>query len=94
MFVDTGVPAFFRELQKAGLLKTRSVVKVAGGAQMNGGDFFAIGRRNYITLRKALWQLGVLISAEDVGGNMPRTFCLEVGSGRAWVSTNGHRHEI
>ncbi|KKM45447.1 hypothetical protein LCGC14_1560860, partial [marine sediment metagenome] len=35
MFVDTGVPAFFRELYAAGAKKGRLTVKVAGGANVH-----------------------------------------------------------
>ena len=63
MFVDSGVPQFFREAYAAGAVKNRLVVKVAGGASVGnvGEDRFAIGRRNYITLKKLFWQNGVLI---------------------------------
>ena len=96
MFVDTGVPAFFREVYAAGGAKSRLIVKVAGGAEVsdntNGG--FEIGRRNYVVLRKIFWKNGILIDAEDVGGRCPRTLSMQVDTGRVWLSVDGMRREL
>lgn len=96
MFVDTGVPEFFRNAYAAGALKNRLVVKVAGGANVQEGDNdrFAIGKRNYVILKKMFWKNGILIDAEDVGGIQPRTMYLEIGSGRVWLSTAGVEKEL
>jgi chemotaxis protein CheD len=83
MFADTGIPLLFRQAYSAGADKKRLVVKVVGGAQVvDDGGVFNIGKRNYLAVRKVLWKAGVLIHAEDVGGNESRTVRLEVGSGR------------
>lgn len=98
MFVDTGVPRLFLECYKAGAEKKRLVVKVAGGACVGKADarddFFQIGRRNIVMLRKLLWKNGVLIEAEDVGGGHSRTMALEVGGGRVVVSVNGEAGDL
>jgi len=96
MFVDSGLPAFFHSLYAAGALKGRMVVKVAGGSNVQAlaEDRFAIGKRNYVLLRKVLWQNGVLIAAEDVGGTKPRTMYLEVGTGRTWLNTAGAERDL
>ena len=98
MFVDTGVPAFFKEIYDAGGVKSRLVIKVAGGANVhkanNGEDRFAIGKRNHIVLKKLFWKNGLLIDSEDVGGNNARTMFLDVGSGRVWLSTAGVEKEL
>ena len=96
MFVDTGVPAFFRELYGAGCVKGRLVTKVAGGANVHntGNDRFQIGKRNYVILKKLLWKNSVLIDAEDVGGTSARTMYLEIGTGRTWLSTAGVEKEL
>jgi chemotaxis protein CheD len=90
-FVDTGVPQFLREAYSAGAVKSRLVVKVAGGANAyeTGEERFAIGKRNHIVLKKLLWKNGVLIDAEDVGGTHARTMYLEVGTGRVWLAAAG-----
>jgi len=95
MFVDTGLPLFFKALYAAGANKERLVVKVAGGAQMRDkNDFFAIGKRNYVTMRKLFWKNGIMIAAEEVGGNVSRTMYLEIGSGQVRLSVNGREIEL
>jgi chemotaxis protein CheD len=96
MFVDTGVPAFFRALYEAGAAKPRLVLKVAGGANVNniGNDRFKIGKRNYVILKKLLWKNSVIIEGEDVGGNVARTMYLDIATGRVWLSTAGEEKEL
>ena len=96
MFVDTGVPAFFRELYASGGDKARLTVQVAGGAnvQDTGNDRFAIGKRNLIVLKKLFWKNGILIDAQEVGGASARTMYLEIGSGRTWITTAGKETEL
>ena len=91
MFVDTGVPALFKECYKFGAMKERMIVRVAGGACLNGhegDDFFNIGKRNFTMLRKLLWKNGVLLDAYDVGGSVSRMMSLRMGSGQVTIRTN------
>jgi chemotaxis protein CheD len=96
MFVDTGLPLFFRQAYAAGASKQRLITKVAGGASLSHDreDFFAIGKRNYIALRKIFWQNGVMISKEDVGGNISRTMYLDTSTGRTWLQSNGTEWDL
>jgi len=96
MFVDTGVPEFFRCLYEQGALKSRMVVKVAGGAnsQMRATDCFEIGKRNFIMLKKMFWKNGIMIKAQEVGGSDARTMYLEIGSGRVWLSIGGVERQL
>ena len=90
MFVDTGVPRLFLDCYKKGARKERLIVKVAGGSCANcEEDFFQIGKRNFIMLRKLLWKNGVLLKAYDVGGNESRTMFLNIGTGEVTVKSNG-----
>lgn len=92
-YVDTGVPALFRECYRHGARKERMTVKVAGGAFSNrvfDNDPFQVGRRNLVALRRIFWRNGVLIHAEDVGGCLTvRTMSLFVGTGAVVLSVNG-----
>ena len=92
MFVDTGVPAFFSQIYKAGGKKERLVVKVAGGANVQSGDRdrFEIGKRNHVIMKKLFWKNGILVEAEDVGSNKARTMQLEIGTGRVTLSIAGN----
>jgi len=92
MFVDTGVPRLLTEFYKCGGAKRSLVVKVAGGAAVGmaagGSDFFAIGSRNMIVLRKILWKNGVMLNAADVGGNRPRTLSLAISTGEVLIRSD------
>jgi chemotaxis protein CheD len=96
MFVDTGTPLFFKQVYSAGAKKNRLVVKVAGGAAIGKGDedFFAIGKRNFVMLRKLFWKNGIMINGQDVGGNIARTMFLEVASGRTWLQSRGREWDL
>jgi chemotaxis protein CheD len=95
MFADTGVPRLFEAMYAFGCNKQDLVVKVAGGGQLNDeSGVFAIGKRNYIILRKLFWKNEVVISAEDVGGSKSRTTRLFVGTGRTTVSSCGEEVEL
>ncbi len=83
MFADTGIPLLFRRSYQMGASKSRLVVRAAGGAQVSDpAGYFNIGRRNYQAMRKILWQAGVMLHAESVGGTTSRTVRLEVATGR------------
>ncbi len=86
MFCDTGVPQLFRAAYELGAVKNRLVVKIAGGSQLlDEQGTFNIGKRNYLALRKIFWKNGVLIQAENVGGNVSRTLKIEIGTGAVSV---------
>jgi chemotaxis protein CheD len=90
MFADTGIPLLFREAYRYGALKSRIIVKVAGGSQiLDDTGFFNIGKRNYMALRKILWKNNILIEAEDIGGQVSRTIRLDVATGKVWVKYSG-----
>mgnify|MGYP001608830151 CR=1 FL=1 len=90
MFVDTGVPKLFNACYKAGAHRDRLVIKVAGGAAVNGNsDFFSIGQRNYTMLKKLFWKNGIIIKAEDVGGTISRTMTFNLDSGQVLLKNAG-----
>src|SRR5579864_2617889 len=81
MFADTGIPLLFQQVQALGGDKRRMSVRIAGGAQLlDKDDVFAIGKRNYVAVRKLLWRAGVMIDAEAIGGSVSRTVRLHVNS--------------
>ena len=93
LFVDTGVPALFRACYGLGAVKSRMIVKVAGGAAAappGASDQFQIGKRNVLTLRKLLWKNGVLVQAQDVGGHqVSRTMTLDLADGAVTLKMAG-----
>ena len=86
MFADTGIPLLFRSVYRLGAIKKRVIVKVAGGSQLlDDNGTFAIGKRNYVMLRKIFWKNGVLIDNEHVGGSISRTLRLNIETGRVTI---------
>jgi chemotaxis protein CheD len=90
MFIDTGVPRLFREAYALRAVKQRLVVCVAGGAALGAmqDSSFNIGQRNITMLRKILWKNGILIKAQQVGGNIPRTMALRIDTGEVLLKTD------
>ena len=97
MFVDTGFPRLLIECFKDGAQKQRLEVRVAGGAHSHlreEDDFFQIGKRNLIILRKLLWQNGILLKTYDVGGIHSRTMSLDISSGKVTIKSNGQVRDL
>jgi chemotaxis protein CheD len=95
MFGDTGIPLLFQEIYKFGSQKTDLRIVMAGGANIfQKTELFDIGNRNITIARKLFWKNNVLITAESIGGNIPRTMYLEIGSGRTWFTNNNVPHEL
>lgn len=95
MFADTGLPLLFHSMYELGCVKTNLVVKVTGGGSLyDDNGRFCIGQRNYTILRKMFWKVGVMITAEDVGGSKSRTARLFIETGRCTVSSQGEEIEL
>ena len=95
MFGDIGIPAFFQEAYKRGAKKENLRIVMAGGAQVfEKQDFFNIGNRNMVIARKLFWKNNLMIAAEHVEGQIPRTLFLEIGSGHTWFTSRGERFEL
>ena len=90
MFADTGMAALLAAMQSRGADKRRMKVKLAGGASMlNDSQMFNIGKRNHAAIRKVLFQYGLFIDSEDVGGSHPRTVFLSVADGAFTIKSGG-----
>jgi chemotaxis protein CheD len=91
MFVDTGMQLMLGQLYELGLRKNRTVIHVAGGAQvLDSHGVFKIGERNFTVLRKILWKNGLLMHTQDVGGNKSRTVSLNINNGRFSIKSGGN----
>jgi len=90
MFADTGMDALLDMLSKVGASKHRLKVKIAGAAQMlNDAGLFSIGRRNHSAIRKILWQKGLMLEAEAIGGTSPRSIYLNIADGTLTLKADG-----
>jgi chemotaxis protein CheD len=94
MFADTGIPLLFKSCYKLGADKKRMVVKVAGGASiLDESNFFRIGQKNIMAMRKLFWNNNVLIDAEDTGKNINRTVRINLGTGKVYIKRAGGQLE-
>jgi len=90
MFADSGIPRLFKTAYQLGAAKQRMRVYVAGGAEiLDQQGFFNIGKRNYMALKKMFFKNKVMISSQDVGGNVNRTVRIEIATGDIYVKTSG-----
>lgn len=76
-YADTAIQALVEQLLAKGAKKYNLKSKIAGGAQMfqfaAKNDFMRIGPRNVEAVKNELKKLGIVLVAEDVGGNSGRT---------------------
>ncbi|MFK8000451.1 MAG: chemotaxis protein CheD [Polyangiales bacterium] len=94
MFVDTGLPHLFHSAYKLGAVKSRLIVKVAGGATRLQSETQRIAARNIAAARKILWQNSVLITAADTGGKNPRTMSLRLSDGEVMIKTHQRSYQL
>jgi chemotaxis protein CheD len=89
MFADTGMKILMKKLAAMGANKKRMQVKMAGGAAMDTGpQGFDIGKRNHLAIRKILWQNGMFVDGEDVGGTSPRNMYMNMADGSVMIKSN------
>ena len=94
-YVDTGVIALFRSACELGAQRERLIVRAAGGATIpDHGGRFRIGERNCAALRKVLWQNGLAVGSEDVGGEAARTMCVCAATGRVTITSDGREMDL
>lgn len=90
MFADTGIPLLFKSCYKLGAEKGRLIVKAAGGASiLDDANFFRIGQKNIMAMRKIFWKNNVMIDREDTGLNYNRTVRLEISTGKVFIRSSG-----
>lgn len=82
-YADTAVANLLNDMQLLAARKENIVAKLVGGASMFTltHDVFRIGEKNVIAAKKALYELGLRIVAEDIGGGVGRTMVLHTDSG-------------
>ena len=90
MYADTGMALLLGQMAALGAEKRRLKIKLAGGAHMlTNSDVFDIGRRNHTAVRKFLWQQGLLIDAEEIGGTVARHLYLRISDGAVQIKSCG-----
>jgi chemotaxis protein CheD len=96
LFADTGIPVLFKSCYKLGAEKKRMTIQVAGGASiLDDTNYFRIGEKNIMALRKIFWKNNVLIDKEDMGKNYNRTVRLNIATGILYVKgQDGKVHQL
>jgi chemotaxis protein CheD len=90
LYVDSGMKAMMDNFYRSGSRKNDLIIRVAGGSSSKLNeeeDFFQIGRRNFVSLRKYLWDEGLMLKAYDVGGYGSRTVTLELEGGKMLIKS-------
>ena len=92
-YADSGIRETIRKLSAFGMMKSRTIVKIAGGAKMfeirGNSDFGNIGQRNAAMVKKLLMQERMRIVAEDTGGSYARTMLINIANGDVIIRTAG-----
>ena len=92
-YADSGIHETVRKMSAFGMVKSRTVVKIAGGAKMfeisGNSDFGNIGQRNTVSVKKVLMEEGLRISGEDTGASYARTMYIDRATGAVGVRTFG-----
>ena len=92
-YADSGLQEMIRKMSAFGMLKSRTIVKIAGGAKMfeirGNSDFGNIGQRNAAMVKKLLLQERMRIAAEDTGGSYARTMLINIANGDVIIRTAG-----
>lgn len=92
-YADSGIRETVRKLTAFGMVKNRTVVKIAGGAKMfemkGSSDFGNIGQRNASMVKKILMEERLRVAAEDTGGGYARTMLIDVSNGDVVIRTVG-----
>ena len=95
MFADTGITRTLYQLKMMGCMRSRLIVKIAGGANiMDPRGIFDIGKRNLLAIKKILWKHNIIINGKDIGGNIGRNMTLNLKTNTVSVRYNGQREEF
>ena len=84
-FADTGIPLLIQQAMERGLNKKRCRAHLFGGAALGTQGGLDVGKRNALAARRLLWQHGIFIHGEALGGTDPRTVNFSVADGHYQV---------
>ena len=96
-FVDTAIPLMLKKMSEIGGNNRGEglIIKLIGGSQVAAlNQRFNIGKRNILAMRKFFWKLRIPISAEDTGGKISRTVCLDVRNGKISITSSSKKSWI
>lgn len=92
-FADSGIKETVRKFTTFGGVKSRTICKIAGGAQMfQTGAVTSVGNigdRNAASVRSILAAEGIKIQKADVGANYARTMSIDAATGEVLIKSFG-----
>lgn len=92
-YVDTGIQKMLDELAAQGALRSRTIFRIAGGAQMLNAPGFKnvlnIGARNVEAAETVFREERLRLTHSDTGGHYGRTVKLHIDSGVVRVRSAG-----
>ncbi len=78
-YISSGVSLYLRHIFDMGATHDTLCLYAFGGAELVPDTMdFKLGHRNIVTLRRSLWQEGVLLTKYDFGGDTPRSIQLDM----------------
>jgi chemotaxis protein CheD len=84
-YANTALPAMVNQMESKGAVKSRIVIKVAGGAKIIHtvpvGSILDIGDRNITAVKSAVAENKMSIKAEDTRGTLGRYMLLNIDTG-------------
>ena len=92
-FADVALPLMLKKMEEMGARRSFMVAKIAGGADMFGlppgaPSQFDIGRKNVERVKEYLQEIGIMIVAEEILGNIPRTMGFDLATGKVMLKTS------
>lgn len=92
-YADTGITEMVRQMEALGGLRSRMIVKIAGGAKMfdikGSSSIGSIGERNIAATKETLQILKLKLYSEDVGENYGRTIIFDSTTGNLTIKSFG-----
>lgn len=86
MYADSGIPRLVKSCIELGADKDALSARLAGGALMLGkGISQSISEGNLTAARNILSKMGIIVTAENTGGNHMRTVRLDIGTGKVYL---------
>jgi chemotaxis protein CheD len=94
-YADTAVPFLIEQMTRQNAIKTRLVVRIAGGAQMSLASgligAFKTGERNAEMVLSSLAKERIAVSGIDIGGNKGRTVQMFPATGKVTTRSAGEQ---
>jgi chemotaxis protein CheD len=86
-FADTGIPLLVEAAVRGGLNRKRCRAFLVGGGSVGAGGGMDVGKRNTLAARRLLWQQGLFVHKESIGGTAARTVIFSVADGHIQVTS-------